>query len=256
MSFNDPRYQPRQWGFAALPSDTILVGDPFGWPRDLDESANDSLTPEPGQTADPDTPGLSPPNAALLRFVGLDSVNGPALRLVDDLREPSGGVQRSPVGAGKLSTDNTPVPFLDVHGNPVLIGKDGPIMIPRGVDPAFFVNRGLADRSKGALSVLDGLWNFRQGGAWDLQRQNPDSTVDRKFIDAATIALGLYGSAAGIDPDELLRTQSYYARIFSNFKNAPTNPTYHPLPQTNVQNTHLGYDLHRSGRIGLPPTGP
>jgi hypothetical protein len=118
------------------------------------------------------------------------------------------------------------------------------------------VNRGLADRSKGTLSVLDGLSNFRQGGAWDLQRQNPDGIVDPKFIDAATIALGLYGSAAGIDPDRLLRIQSHYARLFSDFKGAQTNAEYHPLPKTNVRNTHLGYDLHRSGRIGLPPTGP
>src|SRR4051812_13148948 len=145
--FDDPRYQPSLWGFAPIPSDATLVGDPLGWPRGLDESANDSLALEPGNTAVADQTGLSPLQAALLRFVGFDSVSDPNQRFGDGSHEPGGSSQVDPTG-GKLSTDNTPVPFLDVHGNPVLIGKDGPIMIPREVDPAFFVNRGLADRSK------------------------------------------------------------------------------------------------------------
>src|SRR5689334_6899980 len=119
--FEDPRYQPSLWGFAAMPPDARLVGDPLAWRRSLGGSAHDSLTLEPGKTAVADEPGLSPLNAAHLRFVGLDGVSDPDPRPVAGSREPSGSAQARPTG-GKLSSDNTPVPFLDVYGSPVLVG--------------------------------------------------------------------------------------------------------------------------------------
>src|SRR5882757_9577622 len=102
--FEDPRYQPSLWGFATVPSDARLVGDPLGWPRDLGESANDGLTLKPGGAAVGDTPGLSPLNAALLRFAGLDSVSEVDPRLVNGSREPGGQLRRAPSAASSRPT--------------------------------------------------------------------------------------------------------------------------------------------------------
>ncbi len=130
------------------------------------------------------------------------------------------------------------------------------MMIPRGVDQLFFVNRGLADATAGPWAIIRGLRNFGQGRDWDLQRQGPDDTPDQNFVDAATVALGLYGSAAGIYPADLLRLQSFYAMFNSDFGKAVVSPKYDPLPVRNVMNTLRGYELHRSGRIGPTPAAP
>ena len=57
-------------------------------------------------------------------------------------------------------------------------------------------------------------------------------------------------------PADLLRLQSFYAMFNSDFGDAIVSPKYDPLPVTNVLNTLLGYELHRSGRIGPTPAAP
>jgi len=71
-------------------------------------------------------------------------------------------------------------------------------------------------------------------------------------VDGATIALGLYAAAAGMPEDELLKMQNDYAREFSSFRPGTEMniPDHQFLPKRNVINTHIGYELYRSGRIG------
>ena len=147
---------------------------------------------------------------------------------------------------------------LSWAGDPLALPEDVASPPDLGIGARFAQAPVSSDAGLGAteLAVMDGLTNFGQGRAWDLQRQGPDNTVDQKFIDAATVALGLYGAAAGIYPHDLLMLQSYYALLNSDFGNKERSRKYYPLPETNVENTRLGYELHRSGRIGAPRVAP
>lgn len=95
------------------------------------------------------------------------------------------------------------------------------------------------------------LSNFRQTHAWDAQRVG--GKYHEKYREYATVAIGLYGAAAGIPEPEILRLQDEYARFFSHFgPNTEFDNVYAHLPADNVQNTHLGYDLYQS-YIGARP---
>jgi hypothetical protein len=255
MLFNDPRYQPGELDPEPDASSVTTLGYRLAWPPRLgpmtDGTSPISTAPARGLTG----AGLGSTERALLRLVGFGAPQQQSPRLGWWSLEPGGAYQVFPPG-GKLSTDNTPMLFQDVLGTP-LIGRDGlPMMIPRGVDPLFFVNRGLADAAAGPRAVFDGLRKFGQGRDWALQRQGPDNAVIPGFRDAATVALGLYGSAAGLDPHHLLTMQALYALANSDFGDAIRNREYYPLPEINVRNTMLGYQLHRSGRIGPMLTTP
>jgi hypothetical protein len=255
MRFNDPEYQPSRWN---LPGAALTIGqldDPFAPPQDFTTTADRSVGQRFAQAPVSSDTELSATEIAVMRLVGMGWPPDPAPRPGDGSLEPGSAFQGRPIG-GKLSTDNTPIPFMDAYGNPVLKPNGEPMMIPRGVDPLFFVNRGLADASAGPWAVIRGLLKFGQGRDWDLQRQGPDDTVDQDFVDAATVALGLYASAAGVYPNDLLRLQSFYAMFNSDFGDAEVSPKYEPLPVTNVKNTQRGYDLYRSGRIGPTPAAP
>ena len=149
----------------------------------------------------------------------------------------------------------------DDDDNPVYDKVDHRVIeMPPGEDPHFFIDQGLLHRmfmggipTEGELyqmvETLMPLIKFRQGGAWDAQRV--EGTVVQDFIDYATLAIGLYGAAAGIDMNSMLIIEEYYARIFSRYpKNVKKDETYTHLPETNVKNTELGYELFETGRIG------
>jgi hypothetical protein len=159
--------------------------------------------------------------------------------------------------AARLPYDNTPVPFLDWRGDPI-IGPDGDaMMIPKGADPHFFVDQGLADRSAGWASTARSLANFGQGHPWDLQRQEPDKPMKNQFRDAASVAIGLYGAAAGVPQPVMLGLSGLYAAKNSTFpKDEPRDPLYVTLSKRNVDNTKLGYELYQTGRIGPTPGAP
>jgi hypothetical protein len=142
----------------------------------------------------------------------------------------------------------TPVPFKDDKGNPVLDDKGGQMMMPSDADPHFFVDAGQIFGSAG-------LANFRQGGPWDLQRVGPDRTFVKDFTNYSTVAIGLYGAAAGIPLDTLLAIEDSYAASHSDFGSAERDSKYTHLRAENVWNTRFGYELYSSGRIGPSPTG-
>jgi hypothetical protein len=119
--------------------------------------------------------------------------------------------------------------------------------MPDGYSAQQFVEFGEQARPS-TYDTLANLSNFKQGGQWDLQRTQ--GSFDSRFIDAATIAIGLYGASAGIDFDTLMTIQNSYAAGFSSWKvGTPMDQTYTYLPARNVANTKIGYDLYQCGLV-------
>ena len=170
---------------------------------------------------------------------------------------------KTPEGYFDLASifNSDPVPMLDDQGNPVIGASGKPVMIPKLADPHFFVDRGLEVITPSPNELSDTaslgeilgriyyyLKKFSISGPWDLQR-NP--TYDDSLRDGATIAIGLFGAAAGIPEEMLLKIEDHYAAKNSNFAAKDTrDDTYTHLPRRNVLNTHIGYELYRSHRIG------
>ena len=148
----------------------------------------------------------------------------------------------------------------DDTDNPVYDKKGHVIEIPPGEDPHFFIDQGLLDRMRrggvpnedelrAMARILMSLMKFRQGGPWDSQRIK--GVPIPQFVDYATVALGLYGAAAGIPIQTLFIIQDYYAWFKSQYPEGTVyDETYTHLPERNVGNTELGYELYKSGKIG------
>ncbi len=136
-------------------------------------------------------------------------------------------------------------------------------MRPAFMDPHFFVRKGIEDRKRdeealkyagesGMLlfsltyGLIDtNLFNFDHGGPWDAQRiagQQYD-----KYVEYATIAIGLYAAAYGIPEDKILEIENIAAGKYS--KNREFDKTYINLPEDNVKWTDIGYELYKSGKI-------
>lgn len=79
-----------------------------------------------------------------------------------------------------------------------------PMQRPSDVDLRFFMDQGLAaaeaDRvpDGAGMTALSGLPYFHRGGDWDIQRIGPDGEFVSAYRDAANVAIGLYGAAAGL----------------------------------------------------------
>jgi hypothetical protein len=137
------------------------------------------------------------------------------------------------------------------------------VMRPAFMDPHFFVRKGIEDRKRdeealkyagesGMLlfsltyGLIDtNLFNFDHGGPWDAQRiagQQYD-----KYVEYATIAIGLYAAAYGIPEDKILEIENIAAGKYS--KNREFDKTYINLPEDNVKWTDIGYELYKSGKI-------
>ena len=97
--------------------------------------------------------------------------------------------------------------------------------------------------------LIMSLFHFWQGGAWDAQRVHGTNVPE--FVAYATVAIGLYGAAAGIDMNTMLIAEEIYALFRSHFsEKAKKDETYTLLPESNVKNTELGYELFETGKIG------
>lgn len=98
------------------------------------------------------------------------------------------------------------------------------------------------------------LFKFRQGGEWDVQRVG--GKYHPEYVDYATVAIGLYAASTGISRDIILRIQDTYAAKYSYFDpRTKMDKTYTHLPERNVANTDLGFQLYESGGTRAP-TGP
>ena len=175
---------------------------------------------------------------------------------------------------GEPKDPTAPVPVVDDQGNPVLIPKgpyEGQQMLrPAGLDPHLFVKQGTADKSRyeallhtanpygggdASLAFLSRnlmqLHKLRQGGEWDAQRVG--GKYHPEYVDYATVAIGLYAASAGISRDIILRIQDAYAARYSRFEpRTKMDNTYTHLPERNVANTDLGFQLYESGRTRAP----
>jgi RHS repeat-associated protein len=151
----------------------------------------------------------------------------------------------SPVSRGRGRTST--VLMRDDSGNVVVGANGAPVEMPAGRSAQEFVR--LGEEAKGStIRAYSNLANFKHGGPWDLQRTQ--GGFDGRFIDAATIAIGLYAAPAGIGFDKLMTIQDSYAGAFSKWKeDVPMHTFYTNLPVRNVRNTQIGYELYFSGAV-------
>ncbi len=91
-----------------------------------------------------------------------------------------------------------------------------------------------------------GLYDFDRGGRWDLQRLQ--GYFNPRYIDAATVAIGVYAASAEMSISDILSVQNFVARNSVYAPGTVMDSTYTHLPARNVTNTQVGYDLVKSGR--------
>jgi hypothetical protein len=168
--------------------------------------------------------------------------------------------KRNPIDMWEVTDPRKkPVKVVDDKGQEVPDQNGRPMWRPNDMDPHFFVDKGLEAAAAfqdpesgnawgGFPQIATSLPNFQQGAPWDARRVN--GIVVRQYVDYATVAIGLYGAAAGIPIDRILTIQNQYAHDHPRPPGQETDETYRFLPKRNVANTRLGYDLYNSGRIG------
>ena len=101
------------------------------------------------------------------------------------------------------------MPFLDDEGQQVLAPDGSKMMRPKGMDPHFFVNRGIEDKKREVEMLnLDSflgwinlfiymeaeLSKFNRGNIWDVQRL--EHIFHPEFVDYATVLIGLYAHSS------------------------------------------------------------
>jgi hypothetical protein len=89
----------------------------------------------------------------------------------------------------------------------VIGGDQKPVLMPMGTDMEFFANAGRSPQLPADL-LLD-VKKFLYG-SWDLQRQG--NNFESRYIDAASVAIGVHAAAAGILLNVSLSAQNYFAR--------------------------------------------
>ena len=102
-------------------------------------------------------------------------------------------------------------------------------------------------KSKSIDQQLYLLSLFRQGGPLDFQRQN--GAFNPAYVDFATIAIGITADAMHWKADATLDLENDYAALKSHFGNVPMSTIWPSLPQRNVYNTFMGYNLYDTGAV-------
>ena len=171
---------------------------------------------------------------------------------------PEGGLIQTPDSDGLMPSKFDP--FILKKGDDVImtnefaLSTDGIIRGPWGFPPEFFIQQGQdAKAAADSLSLnpwtrfwfhMNDLRKFGQGGPWDLQRLETGK-VDDKYVDYATVAIGLYAGAAEMPRFETLSISNTYAYYKSKFGKVPMSEEFGYLPKQNVLNTDLGYELEK-----------
>ena len=130
---------------------------------------------------------------------------------------------------------------------------------PKKLDPKEILRQGkarLEEENKGAISYTDPAYlHFDHGGAWDGQRLK--GYFQREFLDATTVLIGIYCCGKGLPESECLDITNLFAWAKGTYPSTTRmHPVYKSLPVRNVINTHIGYELVRSGRIKPYPPRP
>jgi hypothetical protein len=95
---------------------------------------------------------------------------------------------------------------------------------------------------------FDPIANLGQGHVWDVQRFQGTSLP--QFTPAASIYIGIYGAAAGIPEQMMQEIRNDYAFVSSKWSSGTVmNSTYTSLPNVNVDNVHIGYQLVLDGQV-------
>jgi len=143
-------------------------------------------------------------------------------------------------------------PLTDKNGNVVQGANGKPALIPGGFDVGAVVQAGKSDKDMrkwapmvGTADTASDLANFRRGGKWDLQRLS--GNFDPRFIDSATILIGMYAAASGLPRSQILSIENDIARGSTYAKGTVMDSTYTHLPVRNVMNTDTGMRLVQSG---------
>jgi RHS repeat-associated protein len=146
--------------------------------------------------------------------------------------------------ASAPSPNEAPVPLMGPDGKtPVRNVFGDVVMKPSSASIEEISAFGRAQAAKGPLAVDLGEAQFRQNGKFDFQREN--GVFHPEFRDFATIAIGVYNSAAGVPINSTLRIENTYAGLFSKFSpRDPMSKSFTNLPARNVYNTAIGYTLN------------
>lgn len=178
-----------------------------------------------------------------------------------------------PKSRPKLSARDIPasspkhtVPLLDSRGKPITDAQGNPLLRPADMPPEMFVREGQAIRDKfnaalkqnsglllsyATAELYDKLRQFGQGAVRDAQRVQGQAVGE--YRDYATIAIGLFAAAAGLPIQIALQIENVYAFFRSKFDpDEQKDDVYTNLPERNVRNTEIGYELYESGRIAVP----
>ena len=132
-------------------------------------------------------------------------------------------------------------PLLDKSGRVVSGGDGKPVLMPMGTNMEAFAKD---------ASISD-LGKFSRGGSWDLQTQSslrsPGENFEQRYIDAATVAIGVHAAAAGIPLNVSLGMQNINAGSYRNSytDKFPLSDDFTRLPLRNIQNTKIGYGLYK-----------
>ena len=97
-----------------------------------------------------------------------------------------------------------------------------------------------------AATAID-LAKFTRGGAWDLQRLS--GQFDLRYVDSATILIGMFAASAHISRADILGVENFIARNGKYATGTVMDSTYTHLPARNVTNTDIGMRLITSGAI-------
>lgn len=146
----------------------------------------------------------------------------------------------------------SPATLTDKNGNTVQGANGKPALIPAGFDVNGVLQAGKNDKDMrgwapmvGSADTSADLAKFRRGGPWDLQRLS--GNFDPRFIDSATILIGMYAAAADITRNQILDIENAVAATSSYPKDTKLDQTYTHLPVRNVTNTDTGMRLVQSG---------
>ena len=178
-----------------------------------------------------------------------------------EVQQTSAKGENLPISTADMAANNTEVPALDDLGEPIIGAEGLPISRPTALSPQMFVREGLKDQYGADTTIIDpsesfgermaqtyrDLEHFARFGIWDAQRLT--GKFDDRYIDYATVAIGLYAAAAGIPRAVALEIQNYVARNSHYPPGTKYDDFYRNLPIRNVRNTDIGYELFRSRRV-------
>ncbi len=152
------------------------------------------------------------------------------------------------------------VGFVDDRGVQVLDRFENGVLRPKTLDPHPILHEAQKAAKTWILSGLRERWDesaFRQGGEWDAQRLNTPwydwvrgvYTFEDRFIDYATILIGIYFAGAGQPISDCLTMQNNVAKHTTYSPWIRKDQAYTSLPVRNVANTNIGFGLVNLGRI-------